>query len=435
MKEIANSKYSYGHLIRTYGRVPRKPFGATGAAVLSHTYKREVAMKHNRFLFTIAALLVVAVMGLVGCSDGQQAPASAEQPDAVPTVRQEILDELAELRRLAALPDRGMSTILGHSDAPAIVVPAGSVNALQAAVAAAGNNGKVILAAGVHTENTMVTVSQNGITIIGENGAILRSSVLPSGALTTVVDPAIYVYNAERVKIWNIDFRPVGTVAGTAVMLENAPKATVGACSIEDFQWGILLHNARGATISSNRIVASSEWLTGGLPECDGIININGKDVRIADNDVSNSVLGVFCSDEDGVFMHNTVHGNFVGVILCCVPDESFRLPSGAIVGSLVSGKKWMVQGNSATGNFYTGYLVIDGASHNHLVNNAAYGNGAYDIELLGGTCLFGFFTPTSFNNTVVVGSHQNITINDFGQNNRIIGHATVTNNISAPCP
>ena len=133
--------------------------------------------------------------------------------------------------------------------------------------------------------------------------------------------------------------------------------------------------------------------------------------------------------------MHNRVHDGFVGVILCCVPANSFLLPSGAVVGSGVSAKNWFVQGNTATGNLYAGYLVIDGANKNLLVNNAASGNGVYDMELLGVTCLFGFQTPTSFNNTVVVGSHRNITINDFGTNNRVIGPVTVTHNVSAPCP
>jgi hypothetical protein len=121
-------------------------------------------------------------------------------------------------------------------------------------------------------------------------------------------------------------------------------------------------------------------------------------------------------------------------MILCDVPEGSFLLPGGAIIGSDVSGNHWLAAGNTATGNIYAGYMVIDGANNNLLINNAASGNGVYDMELLGATCLFGFPTPTSFNNKVVVGSHRNITINDFGSNNRIIGQITVTHNVSAPC-
>jgi hypothetical protein len=165
------------------------------------------------------------------------------------------------------------------------------------------------------------------------------------------------------------------------------------------------------------------------------MININGDGVRVADNDVSNGLLGVFCSGSNGFFMHNDLRNNYVGMILCKVPAGSFMLPSGAVVGSDVSAKGWFVQGNSANDNFYSGYLVIDGANENLLVNNAGSGNAVYDLELLGETCLFGFSTPTSFNNTVVTGRSHHISINDFGLNNRIIGATTVTHDISVPCP
>lgn len=384
----------------------------------------------------LLAFGVVICASLFGCERQMPVTSDSVNAEGQYSAPAEVVAELENLRRLASLPDKGFAEILGEetSDHPPVYVPAGSVDALQAAIAAAGYNGKVVLRSGIHTENSMVTVTQR-VTIIGENGAILKSNVATSTSLTTVVDPAIWVYGADKVKIWNIDFRPVGTVAGTAIMLENSPNTTVGCNSIEDFQWGILLHNSHRSTISGNRVAASLEWTTGGLPECDAIMNINGSNVRIADNDVSNGTLNVFCSGSDGYFMHNTVRDGFVGMILCKVPAGSFQLPSGAIIGSDISARNWFIQGNNGTGNLYTAYMVIDGANNNLLVNNAASGNGAYDLELLGETCLFGFLTPTSFNNKVVVGPHRNITINDFGVNNRIIGSNTVTHNVSAPCP
>jgi hypothetical protein len=196
---------------------------------------------------------------------------------------------------------------------------------------------------------------------------------------------------------------------------------------MNEFQWGVLLHNAHSSTIVGNTIVVNGGWATGDLPECDGVININGNGVRMANNDVSNALLGMFPSGSDGFFMGNNVHGNFIGMVLCKVPGGSFRLPSGAVVGSVVSGNGWHVSGNTATGNFHVGYLVIDGANNNLLVNNAASSNGSpvndfADIELAGETALFGFCTPVCFNNRVIAASHRSIRINDYGVNNRITG-------------
>lgn len=392
-------------------------------------------MKPNVIFAALTATLLVAAFALVGCSDQQHVPAAANQADDVTvSAPQDILNELAEFRRIAAEPDGGLGHWTSATDAPPVELPAGSVNGLAAAVAAAGPNGTVIVKAGIHTEHNTVTINHR-VSIIGENGATLMSAVPHHNGPTIIVSPAVYVHNASHVKIWNIDFRPTGSVGGTAIMLEDAPQTTVGASSFEEFQFAVLLQNSHSSTITGNRVVANFGWTTGDPIECDGIININGAKVRIADNEISQGLLGVFCSGSDGFFLSNNVHDNFVGMILCKVPAASFELPSGDIVGSVISAKNWFVQGNAGSGNFYCAYMVIDGANGNRLVNNGASASGVYDLELLGETCLFGFPTPTSFNNNVVVGSHQNIIINDFGVDNRVIGNVSVTHNISAPCP
>lgn len=398
-------------------------------------------MNTHRFApFVSCALLLTAIV-LCGCSSKPTASLAPTTPDpaatgVTPTVPLAVLQDLARIRGIAASADRGLRNIVdagsqgGHG---AVVVPAGSVDALAAAIAAAGPNGKIVLASGTHTEHSTVTIS-NPVSIVGENGAVLQSGVTPSNEVPTIVRPALYVHGADGATIWNLTITPIGPVGGNAILLEDAPRTTVGYNSISQFQYSILLQNAPSSTVVGNTVACNTGWQTGDLAECDGIININGASVRVADNDVSGGLLNTFCSGSSGFYLNNKAHDGFVGMILCRVPYESFVLPSGDEDGSDISATNWTVQGNVESNNFYTGQMVIDGANNNLVVNNACYGNGAYDIELLGPTCLFGFETPQCFHNTVVVGSKSGMTINDFGQDNLIIGSATITHNITAPC-
>jgi hypothetical protein len=398
-------------------------------------------MKTRRVVPFVSFALLLSALALSGCSSKPTAPLALAPPNppatgAALTVPSAVVQDLARIRGIAASGDRGLRVIIaaasggGHS---AVVVPAGSVDALAAAIAGAGPNGKVVLAAGTHTEHSTVTISSR-VTIVGENGAVLESGVTPSNEIPTIIRPALYVHGAEGATIWNLTMKPIGAVGGNAILLEDAPRTTVGYNSITQFQYSVLLQNAPGSTVIGNTVACNTGWLSGDPIECDGIVNINGAGVRIADNDVSGGLLNTFCSGSGGFYLGNKAHDGFVGMILCRVPYESFVLPSGEESGSDISGTSWIVQGNIATNNFYTGQMVVDGANNNLVVNNSCSGNGAYDIELLGSTCLFGFETPTCFHNTVVVGSHPGMTINDFGQNNTVIGSATITHNISAPC-
>ena len=387
----------------------------------------------------LSPMLLLPALVLTGCGSRHDLPLSpaGTEPAAAGAPR-EVVEQITSLRNIAAGPEHGLRSFVeasggsGAGHGP-VVVPAGSVDALAAAIASAGPSGTVILATGLHTEHSMVTITRK-VSIVGQNGAVLESGVAPTSAVPSVVDPALYVHGVGGVTIWNLTMKPIGSIAGTAILLEDAPRTTVAWNSISGFQLSVLLQNADASVLVGNTVVVNPGWLVGNPPECDGIINMNGAGVRISDNDVSGGLLNMFCSGSGGSCLNNRSHGGFVGIILCRVPYDSFLLPSGVETGSDISATSWLVEGNAAPDNFYTGLLVIDGASHNRLVNNAGSGNGGYDIELLGVTCLFGFETPTSFENQVLVGSHAGITINDFGQDNTITGSATVTHNHSAPC-
>ena len=124
--------------------------------------------------------------------------------------------------------------------------------------------------------------------------------------------------------------------------------------------------------------------------------------------------------------------GNFVGLILCDVPDGNFLI-SGGDAGSSSPANGWDVRNNTATFNLW-GYLVIDGSNNNRISSNEASNNDAYDMELTGDTYRFGYLSPSSYENTVNVGGYHNLVIKDCGQKNKIIGSAQIVDTSADPC-
>lgn len=163
---------------------------------------------------------------------------------------------------------------------------------------------------------------------------------------------------------------------------------------------------------------------------------VNGKGVKVTGNEVTNSFFGIWLCDKNGTYSDNETYGNAIGMILCKVPGGDFLFFNGNEVAADFSATEWTVTNNNSQDNFSLGYLVIDGSNGNHMANNAASNNPDWDIELVGNTCRFGFFTPASFNNTVIAGSHQ-VTIKDCAENSTILGFPYVeTGNCDAPdCP
>lgn len=379
-----------------------------------------------RFLYVLALLLIG-----IGCS--QQSPLN---PVAVNSVDSHaLLDQNRDLERLAAARDGGVSQLA--SVASVVRVPAGSVDALQAAVDAAGDGGAVVLLAGAHTESNTTTIS-HAVTIVGERGAVLKVDTQVDPA-DFDIDPALHVLNTSNVVIWGLELGPVGAIGSTAILIERSSHVVVGNNRIHDYQNSVILQHGDAARIWGNHVVVTGAWQTGDLAEADGIMLVNGDNVSIAANDVSNGVFGVFASDRNGTLTGNNLHENFVGVIFCKIPAGGFRLPTSEPIGSEVSANHWTSKLNRTTGNLNAGQLVIDGANNNLLVSNASSSNGTYDIELVGESTRFGICTPTSFDNTVrAVGPFQHVVIKDCGQNNTVIGGTLVDTGedpCDPPCP
>lgn len=317
--------------------------------------------------------------------------------------------------------------------ASTVVVPAGSNNALAAAIAAAGNNGTVRLAAGNHTEAGTVTIPYR-IKLIGDEGAVLISSTDPLTATNFQMETAIHVFGAANTIIDNIDFQVAGGgTGGTAVVVENSANVTVKNCSMNNIQFGILVEQSNNINITNNTIVTSTAWQTEDIPVAHGVVVINGKNARIEGNEVSNALFGVWCCDENGIYKQNNTHDNFIGLILCKVPEDGLLMPDGHPVGAALSGTNWKCKNNVSMNNFTVGYLVIDGAKDNLLENNEGGGNGTYDIELTGDSYRFGFLTPTSVHNTAKAGAFPTVTIKDCGVNNTVIGGIKIDINAD-PC-
>ncbi|MBI1226859.1 MAG: hypothetical protein GC192_16625 [Bacteroidetes bacterium] len=321
-----------------------------------------------------------------------------------------------------------LSTVTSRSSCPWTVIPAGSTDALAAAIASTCDDGVIYLKAGLHTENSSVTVGK-AVKIIGEAGAVLKiKSDLSIGDATTgavPLHPALHILNAPGTLIQDLDIQPIGSDGGNALLIENSDGSGVMRNKFTGFQMSIVIEKSNRMTIMFNTVVTSGLWQTGQVADAYGITVMNGTSAYLSDNEVSNSLFGIWACDKWGTAERNLAHGNYIGIILCKVPS-AIQLPSGEITGSINPATGWKTRNNKSIDNFNVGYLAIDGANHNLIENNEASGNAAYDMELTTDTYRFGFLTPMAHDNTVVAGTYPNITIKNCGDNNSVTGGVLV---------
>lgn len=351
---------------------------------------------------------------------------SASDESVVGTVDLSALTRIEQATRLPA-----QHGALGRGNV--VVVPAGSVDALASALAAAGARGFVVLAAGVHHESGRVEITEP-VTLLGEHGAVLESSIPTWPVASATIEPALWVHGTGGVTIRDIEMRPAGGIGGAAILIDHCPGTAVFKNNLHDWQYGVLVESSDLVKIWDNRIVATLAWTSNpSVPEAHGIVIINGVGAIVALNKVSNAVFGIWACDARGLAFANRVSGNFIGLILCKVPLGSYPLPGGEIVGASSSATAWLAQGNVATGNFTTGILIIDGANHNRVLSNESHDNGSYAVEFTTDTYRFGFLTPAAFDNVFVAGTFPNTQVKDCGNGNRILGGVLVNNTLE-PC-
>jgi hypothetical protein len=230
------------------------------------------------------------------------------------------------------------------------------------------------------------------------------------------VEPALHIKGTHDVVIEGISLEPSSTplAGGTAIVVEDAPDVVVQDNVITDFQFGVIIHEGDEAEVRNNDIFLPAD--VGGR----GVSSVNGHGVEILDNRVSGGVMGVFCGGLHGRCSGNLVGGATLGFILCKVREGVFDI-AGNTAGTEFAASGWYVANNVASQNQW-GYLVIDGATENTLVNNIGSDNARYDLELAGDSERFGFFTPPSSENVVIQDAGNPLIIKDCGQNNMVSG-------------
>ncbi len=308
----------------------------------------------------------------------------------------------------------------------AVVLPAGSVDGLSAAIAEAGPGGEVVLAAGLHKISGTVMVDIP-VSIVGEDGAILESSnATADGEDTSLyyVKPALHILGADRTRIENLIIQApadANVAANAGIVIESAANVQIVDNQIRGHLNGILVEQGDRALLKGNTVQTTK----------DGIIVINGSGVSIQDNWLSCGRFGMWIGGRLGDISGNMMQGNYIGLLLCS--PRKFVI-SGEVRELETAGTGYLVYQNNAVGNAW-GYLAFDGANNNTLMNNSAAFNSSYDIELGGESTRFGFVTPTSYNNTVIQGlNYQGLKVKVCGIDNQAQGHVNLVDTEADPC-
>ncbi len=303
----------------------------------------------------------------------------------------------------------------------AVVVPAGSEDALAAAIAEAGPGGKVVLAAGLHkiSDTVMVNIP---VSIVGEDDAILESSNLTDDE---GVKAAIHILGADGARIENLIIQnpaDPNVAANAGIVIESASDVQIVTNQIIGHTNGILVEHGDNAILKGNVVQTTK----------DGIVLINGSNVSIQDNWVSCTRFGMWIGSERADITGNTMQGNFIGLLLCS--PRNFLI-SGEVRSTESPATGCMVYQNHAFDNAW-GYLAFDGANNNLLMNNSAAFNTSYDIELGGESERFGIVTPTTSDNTVIQGlKYTGLKVKVCGINNQALGHVDLVDPAEDPCP
>lgn len=381
-------------------------------------------MKNNTFI----KLLAILPFLLISCkTDLEQAPPQSQAEEShYYKPSDNYLKALDNLTKPPALNNR--------SSCQWTELAAGSNNALADAIKNACAGGVIYLKEGVHTETNPITITKS-IIIVGEAGAVLKvksklSRLDANGKFT--INPFLHFLNAPRSAVLDLDIQPVDTDGSTAILFENSHESGVLRSKFTGFQVAVILENSDRVAIMRNTIVATSAWKTTTGLEVQSIILMNGLSAYVSDNDVSNSLVGIFPSSKWGTMERNYTHDNYIGVILCNVA-KYIILPNGQLTGAITPATGWKVRNNNSTDNLNIGYIVADGSNHNILENNNATRNALYDMELMSDSYRFGFLTPFVYDNVVDAGAYQNIRIKDCGKNNKITGGIRV-NTATDPC-
>jgi parallel beta-helix repeat protein len=305
---------------------------------------------------------------------------------------------------LAAVPFAALA-------ADTVLVPAGSIDALADAIAAAGPHGTVVLEAGLHTESGPVTIGIP-VSIIGEEGAVLEVATVPDDTPPYMNDPALYIFGTHHVVVEGLTLVPKTVPANLGIVVQDSSNVSVRNNTIADFDSGIFVHRGDRADISGN-LLEDMRF---------GVIVLNGAQVHVSGNTIRRmEVHGVWLCDAKGQCQFNDISETVVGILLCRL-DADFIWPDGSTGAAEQSATQWHVANNTVHDNFI-GIVATDGANRNLINNNDITSSELEDILLEeefveeDGTVY-----PPSFKNIVTLGKYKDVSVWDFGVDNRING-------------
>ena len=235
----------------------------------------------------------------------------------------------------------------------------------------------------------------------------------------------LYVINAPGTLVKNIDISPLGDGAYTGVTFFQSPGSAILSCKIEEFPLGVFVEKSDRVAMIGNEIAKASSW---------GILVNNGQSAYVADNEISETGIGLWACDLYGTCERNNYHDNvFAGLLLCQytgIFGNTFL--NGPDLDAVNSATYWKVHTNDFTNNG-EGVIVRDGSNHNFVNNNEYTDNMSYDISIPADETIQGInlFVPTAFENYIDEG--QNVIIKDCGDNNTINGGMMVDTSVD-PC-
>ncbi|MCB0688647.1 MAG: hypothetical protein KDC53_19045 [Saprospiraceae bacterium] len=325
-----------------------------------------------------------------------------------------------EITRIKSILEEPETDVLKRSS-NTVELPAGSVDALQAAIDEAGPGGTVLVKSGEHAENGLVTIGHR-INLIGEVGAIINinNAVEDLYDLEFQLSKGIRIVNADRTLIKGIHFTTTQDASGMALYIDHSNRVYIHNNQFSKFLYTIQVNYGNNNSIRGNQLTSA---MAGAL----GIVIINGRHSSIIDNEVSGMQFGIWACDKGGVSWGNVATGCYYGQILCKVPAGYYDY-DGNLLEAESSGNHWLIAKNNSSNNFYAGIVAIDGAHDNVILANTGSGNNDYDVDLAGRNLRFGFYVPTSSKN--IVYSYNDQTVKDCGENNKVVGGIQVDTSV-----
>ena len=312
------------------------------------------------------------------------------------------------------------------------VLPAFSIDGLQDAIQEVGPYGTVFVESGMHFETSPVMITFP-VKIVGDEGAIIQSTTAPNADFPYTMEPALFLDHAARVHIEGLTFvpNPETGMGGTAILVSNSDRAMIRDNDFSGYFQAVMVYASDFVRIHYNR---AEGLYTEGFDSFNsyGFSVMSGKAAYLRGNFAEDFWAGYFVSDKDGILYKNTATGGVQGYFFCNYGEGALELPDGTSIGAESAATNWLAYSNTAQ-RLVTGYLIIDGANNNRLVNNKAIDYSLYGFEFAGETTRFGApALPTSSDNYFLV-SGRNITVKDCGLNNEICGGKLV-DTTSDPC-